>query len=72
MGSRLGHIGVYLPEKTLSNLELSENFPEWSAERIGEKIGISMRHLAAENETALDLAVKAAEAILTDELKNRI
>jgi 3-oxoacyl-[acyl-carrier-protein] synthase III len=72
MGAKFSQIGIYLPEKTLSNEELAEEFPEWAADKIGDKIGISTRHLAAEEETALDMAVKACEIILTDELKNRI
>ncbi len=72
MGSRISDIGVYLPDKILSNEELAAEFPEWAAEKIGDKIGISKRHIAADDETALDMAVKACEHILTDELKNRI
>lgn len=72
MGARLSDIGIYLPDKTLSNEELAAEFPEWAAEKIGDKIGISIRHLAAEDETALDMAVKASELILTDLLKSRI
>jgi 3-oxoacyl-[acyl-carrier-protein] synthase III len=72
MGAKLTQIGVYLPEKTLSNDELAEQFPEWSAGKIGEKIGISVRHVAARDETALDMAVNACEMILTTEHKNRV
>lgn len=72
MGAKLTDIGIYLPGKTLSNDELSAEFPEWSAEKIGEKIGISIRHLTEDNETALDMAVKASELILTKEQKSRI
>jgi len=72
MGAKLTDIGIYLPGQTLSNDELSAEFPEWSAEKIGEKIGISIRHLTEDNETALDMAVKASELILTKEQKSRI
>ena len=72
MGAKLAQIAIYFPEKVLSNEELSQQIPEWAAEKIGDKIGISTRHIANEDETALDMAVKASERVLTDELKNRI
>ncbi len=69
MGAKLTDIGIYMPVKTLTNKELAIEFPEWTAEKIGEKIGISTRHIAAADETALDMAVKASEMILTVEKK---
>ncbi len=54
-----------LPEKVLSNKEISEMFPEWTEEKIEKKIGIKERHITAEGETASDLAVGAAEKIFT-------
>ncbi|MDR0603151.1 MAG: ketoacyl-ACP synthase III [Bacteroidales bacterium] len=54
-------ISYYLPEKVLTNKQLSEEFPEWTVEKIADKIGIKERHIASENETALDMAVKASE-----------
>lgn len=65
-------IAVYLPAKTLSNEELASIFPEWTANKIGEKIGIKKRHVASDNETALDMAVEASQKLLTPELKERI
>lgn len=59
-------IATYLPEQILTNEELAASFPEWSAAKIEKKIGIKARHLAAENETALDLAQKACEKLLKD------
>jgi 3-oxoacyl-[acyl-carrier-protein] synthase III len=72
MGAKLANLGIYLPEKVLSNEDLALQFPEWAAEKIGDKIGISNRHLSANDETALDMAVKASEIILTDKLRNSI
>lgn len=72
MGAKLSKIGVYLPETILSNKDLAEQFPEWTAEKIGEKIGITSRHIAAPDETAMDMGIKACEKILTEELKDRI
>lgn len=51
-------IGTYLPKNILSNEEISERFPEWPAEKILSKIGISERHIA-KGEDILDMAEKA-------------
>lgn len=59
-------ISYYLPEKKYTNQDLSNEFPEWSAEKIASKVGIDVRHIASENETAGDMAEKAAN-ILFDE-----
>lgn len=56
-------IGYYLPEKVLTNAELALRFPEWPAEKIANKVGITERHISAENETACDMAFKAAEKL---------
>ena len=52
--------GAYVPEKVLTNEELVEEFPEWDVEKVYSKVGVKERHLAGENETACDLAEKAA------------
>ena len=56
-------IEYYLPEKVLSNAEISERFPEWSVEKVANKVGITDRHLSGENETATDLAYMAAQKL---------
>lgn len=59
-------ISYYLPEKVVTNEQLVEEFPEWSVEKIAKKVGINERHIAAENETAGDMAFKAAEKLIVD------
>ncbi len=56
-------IDYYLPEKVLTNEQIAEMFPEWSAEKVANKVGITERHISAANETATDMAYKAAEAL---------
>lgn len=56
-------VDYYLPEKIISNKNISEKFPEWSEEKIFEKVGIRERHVAAENETALDMAEKVCNKL---------
>jgi len=72
MGSRISQIECYLPPKILNNKELSREFPEWDAEKINEKIGIRQRHIAANDETALDMGVTAALKLFTGTDKNLI
>jgi 3-oxoacyl-[acyl-carrier-protein] synthase III len=59
-------INYYLPEKTLTNDELAKDFPEWPVEQILKKTGISTRHIAAEDETASDLAYHAAQSLFSE------
>lgn len=59
-------ISYVLPEKVVSNEELVADFPEWTVEKIAEKVGVSRRHVAADGETAVDLAVKAAEKLFSE------
>ncbi len=59
-------ISYYLPEKILTNEDLVKEFPEWTVEKIASKVGVTERHIVAENETASDLAVKAAETLFTE------
>lgn len=56
-------IAYELPETVLSNEVLAELYPGWTAEKIYAKTGISMRHVAAGDETALDLAERAARKL---------
>lgn len=53
-------ISYYLPEKIVTNEDLVKDFPEWSVEKVASKVGVNKRHVAGENETAGDLAEKAA------------
>lgn len=49
-------IATYLPEKVVTNEELVKDFPEWSVEKIADKIGVDERRVAIEGETATDMA----------------
>lgn len=53
-------ISYHLPDKILTNEEIVTEFPEWTVDKINNKIGIRQRYVSGENETASDLAVKAA------------
>ena len=59
-------ISYYLPEQVVTNEELVKEFPEWSVEKVAQKVGVNSRHLAAENETAGDMAEKAARKLFEE------
>ncbi|TIH18182.1 ketoacyl-ACP synthase III [Marinifilum sp. JC120] len=54
----------YLPENILVNDALGVQFPDWDIAKAEKKIGIKQRHIAAKDETALDLGEKAARKVL--------
>lgn len=56
-------INYALPEGVLTNEQVAAMFPEWTVEKIEKKLGIKQRHITAENETASDIAIKAAEQL---------
>ena len=64
MKAYINAIAYYLPEKVITNEDLTKEFPEWTAEKITGKVGIKERHIAADSETASDMAVKAAEILI--------
>lgn len=57
--------GAYLPQKILSNEELSKNL-DTNDEWIFSRTGIKNRHIAAENEYTSDLAAHALKAALVN------
>lgn len=54
-----------LPSQSLSNEDLTRQFPEWDVEKIFGKTGINDRRIVAENECASDLGFRACEKIFT-------
>ncbi len=56
-------IAYYLPERVMTNEELVKEFPEWNVEKVAQKVGVDSRHLAGEQETAGDMAEKAARKL---------
>ena len=57
-------IAYYLPDQVLTNEQLAEIYPEWTAEKILAKTGIMSRHVTSDGESSLDLAEKAAKKLL--------
>ena len=59
-------ISYYLPERVVTNEDLVKEFPEWSVDKVAQKVGVECRHLAADDETAGDMAEKAARKLFED------
>ncbi len=59
-------ISYYLPEHVVTNEDLIAEFPEWSVDKVAKKIGVYSRHVAAEDETAGDMAEKAARKLFEE------
>jgi 3-oxoacyl-[acyl-carrier-protein] synthase-3 len=63
MSAVISAIEYELPAGVLTNADLCEDFPDWAPEKIAEKTGIETRHIVADDETAADLAVRAAQKL---------
>jgi 3-oxoacyl-[acyl-carrier-protein] synthase-3 len=61
--SRITGTGSYLPEKVLANRDL-ESLVDTTDEWIYTRTGIRQRHIAADNESASDLALRASRTAL--------
>ena len=59
-------ISYYLPEQVLTNEELTKEFPEWDVDKVYNKVGVKERHIAAPDETAGDMAEKAARKLFAE------
>lgn len=64
VNASIAGIDYVLPASTLTNADLSRDFPDWSVEKIASKTGIDTRHVAGRDEFTSDLATAAAERLL--------
>lgn len=60
---KVSAIAGFLPDAVLSNDVLAELYPGWDADKIYDKTGIRERRIAAEGQTAGDLAEGAARRL---------
>ena len=61
---RLIGVGAYIPAQTMTNADWAK-YVDTSDEWITARTGIRRRHIAAENESTADLAVRAAQSALS-------
>lgn len=66
MSAFIKAISYYLPDKVVTNEDLVKEFPEWTVEKVAHKVGINQRHIVSDNETASDMATKAAEKLFKE------
>lgn len=64
--ARIAGTGRYVPERMLTNSDLEERLGQPVDAWLRKNVGIERRHVMAENQTASDLAVAAAERALRD------
>lgn len=64
----------YLPENAVTNEFLQSENPEWDMHNVKERAGVFKRFIASENETALDLGLRACEKLFAnkEEEKDKI
>lgn len=63
MNSTIAAIEYYLPEAIVTNAQLASENPDWSIEAVEKKSGVFQRHIAAQHETACDLAKLACNKL---------
>ncbi|TFD11985.1 3-oxoacyl-ACP synthase III family protein [Cryobacterium sp. TMT4-10] len=71
MPAKISCVSYFLPTGTLTNEDLTRDFPEWSVDKIAKKTGINTRHIAAADEFASDLAVGAGAALFDEHAIDR-
>jgi 3-oxoacyl-[acyl-carrier-protein] synthase-3 len=72
MGCIIKNIDYFLPVQTVDNHELAAMAETWTAKELEQKIGIRERHIADENESALDMAYEASKKVLKSYDRKRI
>lgn len=74
MGIVIQDIAYHLPEAVLTNERLRQENPDWDMVRVEHRAGVVRRHVAAVDETALDLAVVACKNLFAANasLENRV
>lgn len=65
MAAFIKAISYYLPPTVVTNEQLVRDFPEWTVEKIVEKVGVKQRHIALD-ETISDMAVKVSEILFQE------
>ena len=63
-GSKISAIEYFLPKNVENNKIFKKNNPGVNIERIKAKTGINNRYISNENETVIDISLKAIKKIL--------
>ena len=73
MAIKISALEYYLPDDIVTNDDLKKENPDWDLDSVEKKSGVLERHIARQDETALDLAVKACLNLFdqdTEHIKN--
>jgi len=73
MSIKITAIDYYLPDDIVTNDDLKKENPDWDLDSVEKKSGVLERHIARQDETALDLAAKACHNLFdqdADHIKN--
>ena len=65
MAIKITDIDYYLPTNVVTNNDLKKENPDWNLDGVEKKSGVLKRHIARQNETALDLAVQACTKLFS-------
>lgn len=63
MGIIIKSIEYYLPDSIITNEDLQKENPQWNMNNVIRKSGVIKRHIAKDEETALDLSQKACDKL---------
>ena len=63
MAIKIIAIDYYLPADVVTNSDLEKENPDWDLDGVEKKSGVLERHIARQDETALDLAVEACHKL---------
>ena len=63
MSIKIYAIDYYLPKNVVTNSDLEKENPNWDLDSVAKKTGVLERHIARNDETALDLAVEACRKL---------
>ncbi len=66
MNAKIGHISYFLPKNKVTNEQLEEKYPSWNMKSLVKKTGVYTRHIADDDETALDLSVVACKKFFAE------
>ena len=64
MNLQIANIAYHLPERRITNDDLQRLNPDWDMSKLAEKSGVLQRYIAGPDETAFDLACKAADKLV--------
>lgn len=66
MKAYINALSYYLPDRKLSNEEISKMYPEWGIDKIVDKTGIRNRYISEDDEFASDMAIKVSTKLFEE------